>query len=228
MRRARPSREIEDVREQVLAAALAVVVRDGASALSMRALARDCAMTAPNLYNYFPNKHAIVLTLMLQGFERLGAALAAELATQPDALSRARGAMRAYLAFGLAHRGHYELMFSQATPKHGEFLGTEQEGLSSEEHQVSMRVAAFAEGLIREVATALGVPLAEGDARLALTAVWSLLHGALCLAHGHNLGYLVDDVPAALDALVLRATDEATLRGLVGASLAKGRARARG
>lgn len=46
-------------REQILEQAMAISVRDGIGALSIRKLSRACGIAIGSVYNYFPNKEAL-------------------------------------------------------------------------------------------------------------------------------------------------------------------------
>ena len=193
MRTARSRETVDQVREGILEKALDLLGEEGFDGLTLRKLGARTGMTAPNLYNYFDGKEEIVLTLMLTGFERLLESLENEAALHEEPLARARACMGAYLAFGREQRRSYDLMFSPAFPKYREFSGTRLEELSRREHETSMRIPAFAGQLVQDVAAAAGrAPLEERELRLALAAIWSLLHGMVSLANSENMPYIVD------------------------------------
>lgn len=207
MKVSRTPNEINEIKDEILASALEMLVNDGFHSLTMRGLGRKLDMTAPNLYNYFADKDAIYITLMTRGFAELSKALSEASAQHtPDPLVRARGVMRRYVRFGVEQRSYYELMFSAATPKYRDFVGTASEALSEQEHRLSMQVADFARELIRDVAGAVGLKVSAADAQILLTGVWALLHGAVSLANSQNLEYVVDDVPGTVDALIEQIT----------------------
>lgn len=54
-----------DRRCQILETAMAIIDRDGHRDLTMRALARECGMTAPGVMHYFPNM-AILVTAVVE------------------------------------------------------------------------------------------------------------------------------------------------------------------
>src|SRR4030042_5920422 len=43
----------------------------GAAALNLRAIARTLGITAPSIYNYFPNRDALVTALIVEAFNSL-------------------------------------------------------------------------------------------------------------------------------------------------------------
>jgi AcrR family transcriptional regulator len=53
----------------------------GASALNLRAIARDLGITAPSIYNYFPSRDDLVTTLIVDAYNSLAEAQEAALAS---------------------------------------------------------------------------------------------------------------------------------------------------
>lgn len=64
-------RQKEETRNNILAAAYAIVKEDGWQGLSMRKIADKIEYTAPIIYEYFSNKEAILLELTAKGFIKL-------------------------------------------------------------------------------------------------------------------------------------------------------------
>jgi len=59
----------EENREKILAAALARFVHYGFHKTTMAEIAKDCSMSAANLYRFFQNKAEIIVTLAMTHFE---------------------------------------------------------------------------------------------------------------------------------------------------------------
>jgi AcrR family transcriptional regulator len=89
-------------REEILAAAEAVLVADGADALTMRRLADEVGMQAPSLYKHLRDKDELLAALQARALASMGEALAE---AGPD-LGRLAAA---YRRWGLAHPALYEL-----------------------------------------------------------------------------------------------------------------------
>jgi AcrR family transcriptional regulator len=73
----KPKLRTPELREQVLAAALRIVGRDGVAALTARRLAEEAGTSPPAVYELFGDKTGVVRAMFFSGFEQLGAALAA-------------------------------------------------------------------------------------------------------------------------------------------------------
>jgi AcrR family transcriptional regulator len=113
---------------EILAAAGERVARDGASALSLRSVARDLEMAPSALYRYFDGRDALLSALILHAYESLAdeAERAAEeagaLATsQPEAGStgdaeRFLVVPRAIRRWALAHPHEWGLIFGTPVP----------------------------------------------------------------------------------------------------------------
>jgi AcrR family transcriptional regulator len=56
----------------------------GAAALNLRAIARDLGITAPSIYNYFPNRDALITALIVDAFASLADSQAAAIAAIPE------------------------------------------------------------------------------------------------------------------------------------------------
>src|SRR3954463_12469328 len=66
--RAQTFQEIED-------SSFAIIDADGVHALSIAALARSMAMSAPAVYRYFPSRDALVANLITLSYQQLVAAM---------------------------------------------------------------------------------------------------------------------------------------------------------
>jgi len=204
MKPVRAKEEIDKIKDKILSSSLEIIVSHGFPALTMRRLARDIGMTAPNIYNYFDNKDEIYLTLMIKGFDQLVLSLKGEIDSQTDSTKQVRAAITAYLKFGIENPRYYEIMFSSSSPKYRDYIGTEQEALSTQEHDVSMQLASLSISLIQGFAKQSGKQLDTKNASLTLTMIWSLLHGMVSLQNSQNITYIVDDVEAAYAEIVDR------------------------
>lgn len=160
-----PSAEVE---RELVAAAEAVLVRDGPGAVTVRAVAAEAGIAPMSVYNRFGGKDGLVEALLIIGFDRLRAAI--ESGTEPDILTRLRASGLRYREFALANSHFYAIMFENAIPHE---LGS----AAVEEHAK----AAFA-ALVRlmELAAAANV-IAAPDSTEAAQQLWSAVHGAVAL-----------------------------------------------
>jgi len=114
-RRAAPRRRsAADRRAEVIAAARALMTRNGAAAVSMRAIAAAAGVSPAALYLYFPEKLRLMAAVVDAVFEGLLAAFreaVAAASASPDPFARLAALMDAYVAWGLAHPDEYRLVF---------------------------------------------------------------------------------------------------------------------
>lgn len=87
----------EETTARILAAARDQIAREGAAALSTRAVAREVGMVSSALFRYFPSRDALHTALIAGSYEQLASAL--------DAVPRHRQAARRWTALAVALRG---------------------------------------------------------------------------------------------------------------------------
>lgn len=195
--RALRERQRAAFRDEVLAAARALVAADGPDGLSMRKLAQRLGCAPMSLYAYFRDKHALLTALAHQGFGALAERMEAERADEP--LAALRAVYLEYARLGLEQPDDYRVLFMipEGQPA--------RERKGSEE--IARENAAFAVGLERARAcVAAGVM--TGDAHAIATLLWTTVHGAVAalltfpaFPFGERDAYLVRVVDWAIAAL---------------------------
>lgn len=99
--------------EDIVAEARSLLEQGGASAVSLRAIARAVGMSAPSLYTYFPSLNDLFTELIVRSYS----ALAAHVADELEALEGADLGERlvagpiAYRSWALANRQQFNLIF---------------------------------------------------------------------------------------------------------------------
>jgi len=90
----------------------------GASALSLRAIARELGITAPAIYNYYPRRDDLVTALIIDAHTSFGdAQLAAREAVKADDFVRRLFAIgQAYRQWAITHPQRYQLIFGTPIP----------------------------------------------------------------------------------------------------------------
>jgi AcrR family transcriptional regulator len=156
------------VERELLAAAEAVLVRDGPSGLTVRAVAADAGIAPMGVYSRLGGKDGLVDALLIRGFDRLTAAL--DIPGEADPLERLRGCGRRYRQFALANPHFYAIMFEEAIPH------------DHESEAVGEHTAAAFGALVRavELAVAAGRVIAPEATEVAQQ-LWNAVHGAVSL-----------------------------------------------
>ena len=183
-----------NVERELLAAAEAVLVREGPGGLTVRAVATEAAIAPMGVYNRLGGKDGLVDALLIRGFDRLRAACDAS--TGPDATARFYDCGRRYREFALANRHFYAIMFED-TILH-----------MSNNPEVAEHAEAAFRALVRlvELTAAAGV-IAAPDPVEGAQQIWSTVHGAVAL---ELQGLIQTEDPAA----TYRATLDTLYRGL--------------
>jgi AcrR family transcriptional regulator len=161
-------RRTSDVRAALVVAGSRVVERDGAAALTVRAVAVEAGVAPMGVYNHFRDKRGLVVAVLADAFDRLARATAWRADLTPRAALREVGL--GYRRFALAHRNTYGLMFGEAT-SHAEAL--DQVGQHSDDtfDQLVHAVRICQQHRI----------IRDGDPLSLAMAFWSAVHGAVSL-----------------------------------------------
>jgi len=92
----------------------------GAAALSLRAIARELGITAPAIYNYYPDRDALVTALIVDAYTSFGdSQLAARDAVPSEDLAgRMLAIGLAYREWALTYPQRYQLIFGTPIPSY--------------------------------------------------------------------------------------------------------------
>lgn len=169
MPRPHSAAEISEVRDQLCAAAMRRFAADGAEGLTMRTLARDVGCSPMKAYRYFRDKDELMAAMRAMAFNRFAEALEAAAAGEGDSRARATAVGEAYVAFALANREAYRLMFDTA-PADGEAFPD----LAAARARAGRSMSDYVEAMIAEGAL-------KGDARQIGQMFWAAIHGVVLL-----------------------------------------------
>ena len=117
-----PKRARERARAELIAeitdTARAHLGRHGAAGLSLRAVSRDLGMASSALYRYFPNRDALLTTLIVDAYTALSDACAAAHAEidASDLLGRWRAIAHAARHWARSHPHEYALIYGSPVP----------------------------------------------------------------------------------------------------------------
>ena len=179
----------------LLTSASEILETEGPDALSVRRIAAAAGVAPMGVYNHFESKFGIVEALYVQGFNRLGDAMAAMAQIDDPAEALLEGA-RAYRALALAHPMEYQVMFLRAVP-----------GFEPSDPALTSCTRGF-DHLVATVQRAIRAgAIAPGSPTETAQMIWASIHGWVSL---ELLGFgFVDDHDVWYDRLC-----EALLRGL--------------
>lgn len=152
-----------DLRRALLDSATAILEREGPSALSLRAVAREAGVSPAAPYHHFKDKDELLGAIAHQGFIRLKDAMAQAAAAAPDPRKKVAELGAAYVRFARSHPALYRVMYDSAR------AGAQLPGAEDPD-------SAFA--LLRTaVAEAAGNHMSRLDVNLAAIATWCAAHG---------------------------------------------------
>lgn len=111
-------KQIPNLGEQIKETAWKQIAEFGAPALSLRAIARELKISAPAIYNYFPNRDALVTALIIDAYTSFGdSQLAArDAVSEKDLSGRLAAIGMAYRTWALTHPQRYQLIFGTPIP----------------------------------------------------------------------------------------------------------------
>jgi AcrR family transcriptional regulator len=183
-----------DIERELIAAAEAVLIRDGPGAVTVRAVAAEAGIAPMGVYNRLGGKDGLVDALLIRGFDALRDSIAG--GDQPDPMERLRACCLRYRTFARANRHYYAIMFEGALPH------------AFETPEVAEHAIAAFDELVRnvELAAAAGAIRAP-DPREVAQRIWNAEHGAVALELQGLI--LTPDAEATY-----KATMETMLRGL--------------
>src|SRR6266545_7123919 len=111
-------KQIPNLPEAIKETAWTQIAELGAPALSLRAIARELKITAPAIYNYFPDRDALVTALIIDAYKSFGdSQLEARDAVPVDDIKRRMQAIGiAYRTWAHTHPQRYQLIFGTPLP----------------------------------------------------------------------------------------------------------------
>ncbi|MCT9093822.1 TetR/AcrR family transcriptional regulator [Streptomyces sp. ASQP_92] len=157
------------LRRALLTAAVEAIEESGATAVSLRDLARRAGVSHAAPAHHFGDKAGLLTAVAVEGFDLFADALNAAWERTGDFAEVGV----AYVRFGLTHRGHFEVMFQPALCR------TDSADLTA--------ARARAAKSLRDGAALLAARTEDGDHQIAMMAAWSLVHGFTALQLSNTL-----------------------------------------
>lgn len=167
-----------DLRRALLDAALALVEREGAEALTLRAAARRAGVSQAAPYRHFRDKEALLAAVAEEGFRAMTEGMRQAAAPHAgDPLGRLRASGSAYIEFATSHPAHFRIMFGRGAADRSAHLGL---------MEAAREAFGVLVGGIRECQEA-GI-VRQGDPEDLALCAWSATHGLSTLAVDGQLG----------------------------------------
>lgn len=110
--------QTSDLKNKIIAVAWKQITESGAAALSLRAIARELSITAPAIYNYFPDRDALVTALIIEAYLSLGDTqfTARDAIPAYDPAGRIWATGQAYRQWAISDPQRYRLIFGTPIP----------------------------------------------------------------------------------------------------------------
>ncbi len=119
---ARPTKneQIPNLAEAIKNSAWDQISKNGAAALSLRAIARDLGITAPAIYNHFQRRDDLVTALIVDAYTSLGKSQQTAIENLPvlDIEGRFTALGTAYREWAITYPQRYQLIFGTPIPKY--------------------------------------------------------------------------------------------------------------
>jgi AcrR family transcriptional regulator len=111
-------KQIPNLQDAIRETAWKQIAEFGAPALSLRAIARELKITAPAIYNYFPDRDALVTALIVDAFTSFGDSQleARDTASAGDFAGQLKAIGLAYRNWAHTHPQRYQLIFGTPIP----------------------------------------------------------------------------------------------------------------
>jgi AcrR family transcriptional regulator len=168
-RQRNPRGQGERLRDDIIEAASSLLADPTAPPLTLRAVARAAGVAATSVYLHFADIESLTMAVAERRFGELVRLQDEAREESPDLCQQVRAGCLAYCEFGLAHPGHYQVMFTSQLPLPADVPPDAFPG-----------IVAFRR-LIDAVARCIGAE--PGDERVFFTAqlIWQQLHGIVSL-----------------------------------------------
>ena len=114
MPRLRSTTEVAEFREKLCEAATRLFAQHGADGFTMRMLAAEVGCATMTSYRYFKDKDELLAAVRARAYDRFSQALEAAAQAPGDSRAKSAAVGEAYVAFALANREAYRLMFEMS------------------------------------------------------------------------------------------------------------------
>ena len=112
------NKQIPNLQDSIKETAWRQIAEYGAPALSLRAIARELKITAPAIYNYFPDRDALVTALIIDAYKSFGDSQleARDAVPASKVVARLKAIGIAYRTWAHSYPQRYQLIFGTPLP----------------------------------------------------------------------------------------------------------------
>ena len=142
---------------EIVETARKLLVSDGLTGVTLRAIGRDMGMTAPALYRYYDSLDTLLESLCAALFDECTAFIESRTATDEGPLGRLAAACRAFRDWSLVHPAEFGIMFASPVDASGPF--TVMHAPDNQVHAAAMRFSGTYLALVVEVWQAAPFPV---------------------------------------------------------------------
>ena len=157
------------MRGAILEAAVGILQREGAGALTVRSVSSAAGCSTTGVYTWFGGKHGLIEAIFVDGFQRFGAAQRAVRRGRTRRASDLSRYAHAYRDWALANPTHYMVMFGRAVPD-----------FEPSEHALAAAAETF-EQLVEAVQEATSSAGSTDDPAQVAHHLWASVHGYVSL-----------------------------------------------
>jgi len=204
-RQRNPRGQGERLRDDIIEAASRLLADPAAPPLTLRAVAREVGVAATSVYLHFADIESLVLAVAERRYGELVRLQDEVRDGSLDPCQQVRAGCLAYCEFGLAHQGHYQVMFANPLPMPADMPPEQFPG-----------IVAFRR-LIDSVAGCIGAEPTDERAFFTALLIWQQLHGIVSLRISRPRfpwPPLAETVTEAVDRLLSDAINDRTLTSL--------------
>lgn len=180
-----------DLRSALIDAAMRIVAKEGASSLSLRAVAKDIDVSPAAPYHHFKNKQELLGAIVGVGLGQFNHVLRSSAKNGSSADERLRDLGVAYVVFAIENPNLFELI------QRPDFVGDSAPAHLAEERDENFRI-------LSEIISACMPNASESQIRIGCAAAWSLVHGIAVLAINNRLNAVMpyEDLGSATAELI--------------------------
>ena len=198
-RQARSPEVIEKIKDNIIEAAMKLILEMGFSNMSMRKLADGVGMSATNIYYYYSSKDEIYLNIQIKGFQALQKQLEKINTPENDPVQTLRKMIQGYLEFGFSNPDYYQIMLNSDTPRYLEYKdkNKKMEPIAFKAKQMAINAIAVPLKVMEQISS-VNADVPANDNYFRAYQLWITLHGIVILNNRNILLELDEIIPEKL------------------------------